>query len=218
MYVESGSSVVLRCVISNWLEKPQIVFWFHDGDRLARGPDTAVKERRDQTSIVSLLTITGASARKHSGRYECSPDNIKPASINLHVIEGTYSTASATLNFFCSSPFISCVRFFIASLSFLSFPSRRERGRDAEGRLRRGQNVKVGQRRRPLSRPLNGGGGGGRRRGDDDDDDFVGQMLAMVIDCSRPTRRPDADKRKESELLLDREATFWRLKRTQALY
>ena len=27
MYVESGSSVVLRCHISNWLQKPQIVFW-----------------------------------------------------------------------------------------------------------------------------------------------------------------------------------------------
>ena len=28
MYVESGSSVVLRCHISNWLQKPQIVFWY----------------------------------------------------------------------------------------------------------------------------------------------------------------------------------------------
>ena len=27
MYVESGSSVVLHCHISNWLQKPQIVFW-----------------------------------------------------------------------------------------------------------------------------------------------------------------------------------------------
>ena len=88
IYVESGSSVVLRCVISNWLEKPQIVFWFHDGDRLARGPDTAVQERHEPNSIVSLLTISRASARKHTGKYECSPDNIKPASINLHVIEG----------------------------------------------------------------------------------------------------------------------------------
>ena len=28
MYVESGSSVVLRCHISDWLQKPQIVFWY----------------------------------------------------------------------------------------------------------------------------------------------------------------------------------------------
>ena len=41
-------------------------------------------------NIVSQLTIHRADAKRHGGRYECSPDNIKPASINLHVIKGEW--------------------------------------------------------------------------------------------------------------------------------
>ena len=37
--------------------------------------------------LVSLLTIREASG-KHSGRYRCAPDNLRPAEINLHVIRG----------------------------------------------------------------------------------------------------------------------------------
>ena len=135
MYVESGSSVVLRCHISNWLQKPQIVFWydyktitrfiwpsflarwkkkhamckfvlnlcqknvednppslcrFRDGQRIATSPsgDTEVKTSHGRDAIESRLTIARAAAARHSGTYECSTDNIKPAKINLHVVEG----------------------------------------------------------------------------------------------------------------------------------
>ena len=40
----------------------------------------------DQT-VTSILTIHEA-ASKHSGRYQCAPDNTRPAAINLHVIQG----------------------------------------------------------------------------------------------------------------------------------
>ena len=39
-------------------------------------------------AIESRLTIGRAAAAAHSGTYECSPDNIKPAKIYLHVVEG----------------------------------------------------------------------------------------------------------------------------------
>ena len=39
-------------------------------------------------AIESRLTIVRAAAAQHSGTYECSPDNIKPAKIYLHVVEG----------------------------------------------------------------------------------------------------------------------------------
>ena len=41
-------------------------------------------------SIVSMITIGQATNSQHTGKYECAPDNIKPAYINLHVITGTY--------------------------------------------------------------------------------------------------------------------------------
>ena len=66
---------------------------FKDGQRIATSPsgDTEVETssldgRRD--SIDSRLTIARAAAARHSGTYECSTDNIKPARINLHVVEG----------------------------------------------------------------------------------------------------------------------------------
>ena len=37
MYVESGSPVALRCVISHWLTKPRVVFWYRNGIRLVSG-------------------------------------------------------------------------------------------------------------------------------------------------------------------------------------
>ena len=37
--------------------------------------------------VTSILTIHEASS-KHSGRYQCAPDNTRPAAINLHVIQG----------------------------------------------------------------------------------------------------------------------------------
>lgn len=95
MYVESGSSVVLRCHISNWLQKPQIVFWFRDGQRIATSPsgDTEVETSLGRDAIDSRLTIARAAAARHSGTYECSPDNIKPAKINLHVVEDENAAA-----------------------------------------------------------------------------------------------------------------------------
>lgn len=95
MYVESGSSVVLRCHISNWLQKPQIVFWFRDGQRIATSAsgETEVVTTVGGDAIESRLTIGRAAAAAHSGTYECSPDNIKPAKIYLHVVEDENAAA-----------------------------------------------------------------------------------------------------------------------------
>jgi hypothetical protein len=51
-----------------------------------------------------MLTITKASSSRHSGAYECSPDNIKPARIKLHVIEG--EEEEKTLLKFTWKPFL----------------------------------------------------------------------------------------------------------------
>lgn len=118
MYVESGSPVALRCVISHWLTKPRVVFWYRNGIRLisgVRGLSTHEEQRVGRTivrgggeagdggggggsreypsasaSIVSQLTIDKAHPKLHSGHYKCAPDNIQPAVVNLHVIRGEF--------------------------------------------------------------------------------------------------------------------------------
>lgn len=97
MYVESGSRVALRCIISHWLTKPRVVFWYRNGVRLVSGIQgfTTHEEQRmggnraggsGTSSVVSQLTIDRAHAKAHTGRYQCAPDNIQPAVVNLHVI------------------------------------------------------------------------------------------------------------------------------------
>ena len=161
MHVEAGSSVALRCIVTNAMLRPKFVFWYRDkvglsnsrtsyaresititdninqnldGDDkvirdLSRSSDFSTSNKRlsersgiqtnednrvtfwnrnkndnremneanfnamkavshDQT-VTSILTIHEASS-KHSGRYQCAPDNTRPAAINLHVIQGEH--------------------------------------------------------------------------------------------------------------------------------
>ena len=163
MHVEAGSSVALRCVVTNAMLRPKFVFWYRDkqglsnsrssysrdsititdninnnldgvedvvisdlsrssdfpnsnnkhltksGDTLANKDNritfwsrnkqvygdindidssVSMKSVSHEETVTSILTIHEASS-KHSGRYQCAPDNTRPAEINLHVIQGT---------------------------------------------------------------------------------------------------------------------------------
>ena len=63
---------------------------FRDGQRIATSAsgETEVATTVGGDAIESRLTIRRAATAAHSGTYECSPDNIKPAKIYLHVVEG----------------------------------------------------------------------------------------------------------------------------------
>ena len=162
MHVEAGSSVALRCVVTNAMLRPKFVFWYRDKQGLSNSRSSYTREsititdninknldgvddivisdlsrpsdfqnsnkhltkssntlankdnritfwnRNKQVygdindidssvsmksvsheeTVTSILTIHEASS-KHSGRYQCAPDNTRPAEINLHVIQGT---------------------------------------------------------------------------------------------------------------------------------
>ena len=158
MHVEAGSSVALRCIVTNAMLRPKFVFWYRDkhglsnsrssyakdsititdninkhvdgvedivisdqilNQRLSGSNDgsspsmvgnsdnritfwnrndndyndindmdsSAMKSVSHEETVTSVLTIHEASS-KHSGRYQCAPDNTRPAAINLHVIKG----------------------------------------------------------------------------------------------------------------------------------
>ena len=169
MHVEAGSSVALRCIVTNAMLRPKFVFWYRDkhglsnsrssyakdsititdninkhvdgvedviiSDLSSRTSDyqtsnkrlmgsnggisqsmvgntdnritfwnrnkddhndindmdsSAMKSVSHEETVTSVLTIHEA-ASKHSGRYQCAPDNTRPAAINLHVIQGNVS-------------------------------------------------------------------------------------------------------------------------------
>lgn len=91
IYVKTGSPVTLKCVITQSLEEPAYIFWYHDGERVL-GYDPAVldirMERVRADTTIGTLQIHHARP-EDSGNYTCSPSNLDSASVLLHVLNGT---------------------------------------------------------------------------------------------------------------------------------
>uniref|UniRef100_A0A1B6ED63 Ig-like domain-containing protein n=1 Tax=Clastoptera arizonana TaxID=38151 RepID=A0A1B6ED63_9HEMI len=95
IYVKSGSTVQLKCVITQSLEEPAYIFWYHDGRRVLdydRRLKDIRSERVGSDTTVGTLIIFEAR-RDDSGNYTCSPSNLDSASVLLHVLNGEHPAA-----------------------------------------------------------------------------------------------------------------------------
>lgn len=93
MYVKTGSTVAIRCVIKQSLEGPFYVFWYHEGDRVLNyqlGKIDIQTKRIDQDTVSSLVIHN--ARREDSGNYTCSPSNLDSASVQLHVLNGEWNS------------------------------------------------------------------------------------------------------------------------------
>lgn len=92
MYVKSGSTVSIKCVITQALEDPSYIFWYHDDERVLdydrRQKDIRV-ERVGADTMVGTLVLFHAT-KEDSGNYTCSPSNLDSASVLLHVLNGRF--------------------------------------------------------------------------------------------------------------------------------
>ncbi|TRY67244.1 hypothetical protein TCAL_07661 [Tigriopus californicus] len=90
VHVKSGTSVSLRCLISNVLEEPSYVFWYKEDKRLLSADDGNItittKRIIGDGAAVSSLTIEHPDPT-HSGIYSCRPANLERAFVSLHVIQ-----------------------------------------------------------------------------------------------------------------------------------
>eukprot|EP00095_Tigriopus_kingsejongensis_P001091 maker-scaffold193_size270907-snap-gene-1.19 protein:Tk01091 transcript:maker-scaffold193_size270907-snap-gene-1.19-mRNA-1 annotation:"Neurotrimin" len=90
VHVKSGTSVSLRCLISNVLEEPSYVFWYKEDKRLLSGEDGNItittKRIVGDGAAVSTITIAHPDP-SHSGIYCCRPANLERAFVSLHVIQ-----------------------------------------------------------------------------------------------------------------------------------
>lgn len=93
VHVKSGTSVSLRCLISNVLEEPSYVFWYKEDKRLLSADDGNItittKRIIGDGAAVSTLTIVHPDPT-HSGIYSCRPANLERAFVSLHVIQGRF--------------------------------------------------------------------------------------------------------------------------------
>ncbi|XP_031626355.1 uncharacterized protein LOC116342762 isoform X1 [Contarinia nasturtii] len=95
MYIESGSTINLTCVIEDSPEPPAYIFWNHNNAIVTydspRG-GIRVTTRKDEAST-SFLLIENAQP-SDSGVYQCNPSNAKSKSVTVHVLNGVSHSVS----------------------------------------------------------------------------------------------------------------------------
>ncbi|XP_037953078.1 uncharacterized protein LOC119683465 isoform X2 [Teleopsis dalmanni] len=94
LYIESGSTINLTCVILNSPEPPAYIYWNHNSAIInydsPRGGVSVVTNKGDITT--SFLLIKSART-SDSGLYQCNPSNAKPRSVTVHVLNGEFPAA-----------------------------------------------------------------------------------------------------------------------------
>ncbi|XP_048484576.1 neurotrimin [Plutella xylostella] len=95
VYVKAGSTVRVACVITQALEEPAYIFWYHNDERVLNYDRALVEirmERRAPDTTIGNLIIYN-TRREDSGNYSCSPSNLDSASVVLHVLSGEQPAA-----------------------------------------------------------------------------------------------------------------------------
>ncbi|XP_044735845.1 zwei Ig domain protein zig-8-like isoform X2 [Chrysoperla carnea] len=95
IYVKTGSPVTIKCVITQSLEEPAYIFWYHDNERVLNYDPSALDIRVERTgpgTTVGTLVINSVRT-EDSGNYSCNPSNLDSASVLLHVLNGEHPAA-----------------------------------------------------------------------------------------------------------------------------
>jgi len=96
IYVKTGSTVNLKCVITQSLEEPAYIFWYHGQNRILQfepGTKEIRVERSGTDTTVGTLVLYSATT-EDSGNYTCSPSNLDSATVFLHVLNGKNHTST----------------------------------------------------------------------------------------------------------------------------
>ncbi|XP_054746785.1 uncharacterized protein LOC129251465 isoform X1 [Anastrepha obliqua] len=95
LYIESGSTINLTCVILNSPEPPAYIFWNHNNAIInydsPRGGVSVVTNKGETTTSFLLIKTARPS---DSGHYQCNPSNAKPKSVTVHVLNGVSHSVS----------------------------------------------------------------------------------------------------------------------------
>lgn len=94
LYIDTGSTVNLTCIVKHLPEPPPAVRWTHNNEEInydsPRGGVSVITEKGDITTSYLLIQKARIS---DSGIYTCSPSSANPKSVNVHVLYGEQPAA-----------------------------------------------------------------------------------------------------------------------------
>lgn len=96
IYVQSGSSLNLTCIINHLPNDSDIIQWSHSNQIIsydsARGGVSILTSKGEVSESSLILQNLG---KEDAGTYQCQPGTLKPAFINVHVLNGEISSSLA---------------------------------------------------------------------------------------------------------------------------
>lgn len=115
LYVKTGSSVTITCVISQGPHDLGTVLWYRDSIPVHNSP---LPPQGTPRLYINSEWTDGLTSRLHitralvadTGNYSCVPTSAEPASVNVHVINGNitcYAILSDILVYNYISAFVS---------------------------------------------------------------------------------------------------------------
>ncbi|XP_058122278.1 zwei Ig domain protein zig-8-like [Anopheles ziemanni] len=94
MFINTGSTVNLTCIVRNSPEPPSTIMWTHNNQEInydsPRGGVSVITEKGETTT--SYLLIQRAKPTD-TGKYVCSPSNADPSTVNVHILNGEHPAA-----------------------------------------------------------------------------------------------------------------------------
>ncbi|XP_058120489.1 zwei Ig domain protein zig-8-like [Anopheles ziemanni] len=94
LYIDTGSTVNLTCIVKHLPEPPPVIQWTHNGEEInydsPRGGVSVITEKGDITTSYLLIQRARSS---DSGKYTCLPSTANPMTVHVHVLNGEHPAA-----------------------------------------------------------------------------------------------------------------------------
>ncbi|XP_023217411.1 zwei Ig domain protein zig-8-like isoform X2 [Centruroides vittatus] len=88
LYIQSGNTINLTCIITESTSPPVYVFWYHDDKVINYDSTRGIRVATEKgPTTISRLQIHNAHP-SDSGNYSCVPSYADPANITVHVLNG----------------------------------------------------------------------------------------------------------------------------------
>ncbi|KAG4073073.1 hypothetical protein HA402_009492, partial [Bradysia odoriphaga] len=89
LYIDTGSTVNLTCIVRHLPEPPATIQWTHNNEEInydsPRGGVSVITEKGEITTSYLLIQRAKIS---DSGKYTCTPSHANPQTVNVHVLNG----------------------------------------------------------------------------------------------------------------------------------